>query len=153
MKCKIAVIAGILLILSMLWWVILWIANGGWPSSGPVGDPLSPHIQYVMPADGERVDEAYGFCVHFYYPAGSGMGEDPRKAVLYFFDGLNVTNRVVDIITLEYGYPDPVGEPCYTRTKLLNPGWHTVKLRYVDNIGKEFEYTWRFEVVDEHRLE
>jgi hypothetical protein len=150
MKCKIAVIVGILLVLIALRWVILWIANGGWPTSGSVGDTLPLHIQFVMPSDGERVEEAHGFCVHFYYPAGSGMGEDPQNAVLYFLDGVNVTNRVVDIVTLEYGYPDPIGEPCYTRPEPLKLGWHTVKLRYADNIGKEFEYTWRFEVVDEH---
>ena len=102
-----------------------------------------PNIQYVKLADGEQVEESYGFCVHFYYPAGNGMGEDSQKAVLYLFDGLNVTKRIVDIVVLEYGYPAPVGEPCYTRTDPLNSGWHTVKVRYyVDSIGKEFDYTW-----------
>ena len=149
MKRKIAVFAGIILVLIVLWWVIQWVANGGWPASGPVGDTLPPNIQYVKPADGEQVKESYGFCVHFYYQVGSGMGEDPQKAIRYFFDGINVTKRVIDIVTLEYGYPDPVGEPCYTRTKPLRPGWHTVKVRYIDSIGKEFEYTWRFQVLNE----
>ena len=149
MKRKIAVFAGIILVLIVFWWTIQWVANGGWPSSGPVGDTLPPHIQYVKPADGERVGESYGFCVHFYYPAGNGIGEDSRKAIRYFFDGINVTKRVIDIITLEYGYPDPMGEPCYMRTKPLRSGWHTVKVRYVDSIGKEFDYTWRFQVLNE----
>ena len=149
MKRKIAVFGGIILVLVVLWWVILWVANGGWPSSGPVGDTLPPHIQYVVPADGESVEEAYGFCAHFFYMAGSGIGEDPQKAIRYFFDGINVTKRVIDIVILEYGYPAPIGEPCYTRTEPLNPGWHTVKVRYVDSAGKEFEYTWRFHVLNE----
>ena len=149
MKRKIAVFAGIILVLIVLWWVIQWVANGGWPSSGPVGATLPPHIQYVKPADGEMIEETYGFCVHFYYQAGSGMGEDPQKAIRYFFDGINVTKRVIDIVVLEYGYPAPVGEPCYTRTKPLKSGWHTVKVRYVDSAGKEFEYTWRFQVLGE----
>jgi hypothetical protein len=149
MKRKIAVFAGIILVLIVLWWVIQWVANGGWPSSGPVGATLPPNIQYVKPADGEKVEESYGFCVHFYYPAGNGMGEDPQDAVLYFFDGINVTKRMIDIVVLEYGYPAPVGEPCYTRTDPLNSGWHTVKVRFVDSIGKEFDYTWRFQVLSE----
>ena len=149
MKRKVAVFAGIMFVLIVLWWVIQWLANGGWPSSGPVGATLPPHIQYVKPADGEQVKESYGFCVHFYYPAGNGMGENPQKAVLYFFDGINVTKRMIDIVVLEYGYPAPVGEPCYTRTKSLKSGWHMVKVRYVDSIGKEFEYTWRFQVLNE----
>jgi len=145
-KRKIAVFAGIILVLSVLWWVVQWVAHGGWPSSGPVGEPLPPNIQYVNPADGERVEEVHGFCTHFYYPAGNGIGEDRRGDVLYFFDGINITKKVIDIVTLEYGYPDPVGEPCYTRNKPLRAGWHTVMVRYIDNIGKEFEYTWRFQV-------
>jgi hypothetical protein len=150
MTNKIAVIVGLLLILIVFWWVILWIANGGWPFSGPVGDELPPHIQYVMPADGERVEEASGFCVHFYFLAGNGMNEDPRKSILYYFDGINVTKRMVDAVTLEYGYPDPVGEPCYTHPGPLNSKWHTVKVRYNDNTGKKFNYTWRFEVINKH---
>jgi hypothetical protein len=150
MKRKIALTIGISLVLIVLWRVILWITNGGWPSSGPVGDTLPLHIQYVMPADGERVKEAYGFCVHFYYEAGNGMSKDSRETVLYFFDGINITKWMVDTVTLEYGYPDSVGQPCYTRPEPLKLGWHTVKLRYDDNIGKKFEYTWRFEVVNEH---
>ena len=149
MKRKITIIIGIIPVLFLLWRVILWVERGGWPLARPVGDELPPHIQYVIPADGEMLEDAYGFCVHFYYEADNGMGEDSRKTVLYFFDGINVTKRMVDIVTLEYGYPDSVGQPCYTRPEPLNPGWHTVKLRYVDNIGKEFEYTWRFEVVAE----
>ena len=149
MKRKIVVVAGIILVLIVFWLVIQWIANGGWPSSGPVGEPLPPNIQYVKPADGERVEETYEFCVHFNYLAGHGLGDDPQKAIRYFFDGINVTKRMIDVAKLEYGYPAPMGEPCYTRTEPLNSGWHTVKVRYVDSAGKEFDYTWRFQVLDE----
>lgn len=124
--------------------------RGGWPSSGPVGDRLPPHIQYVIPTDGKKLEDISGFCVNFNYLAGTGMDEDTRKAVLYFFDGINVTEKMVDIVTLEYGYPDSVGQPCYKRPEPLKSGWHTVKLRYGDDFGKEFEYTWRFEVGNEH---
>ena len=64
MRRKILIVAGTILVLVALWQVILWVANGGWPSSGPVGDTLPPNIQYVKPADGEQVKESYGFCVH-----------------------------------------------------------------------------------------
>ena len=145
MKRKIAVFAGIILVLIAFWWVFQWVANGGgWLSTGPVGAALPPNIQYVRPADGEQVEEVYGFCVHFYYPAGNGMSEDSRSTVRYYLNGINITKRVIDIVALEYGYPDPMGEPCYKRADLLRSGWHTVKVRYVDNIGKEYEYTWRF---------
>lgn len=149
MKRKIVVFLVIILVSIILWWVIQWVGNGGWPSSGPVGAPFPPNIQYVKPADGEQVGESHGFCVHFYYPAGNGMGEDRQEDVLYFFNGINITKRVIDIVTLEYGYPDPIGEPCYTRTKPLRAGWHTVKVRFVDSIGEEFDYTWRFQVLSE----
>jgi hypothetical protein len=151
MKRKVLLIGGIvgvvILGLIALWWLIPWIANGGWPASGPVGDTYPVHIQYVRPADGERVTESFGFCVHFYFEAGRGLGDEPQKVIQYFLDGRNVTREVVDIATLEYGYPDPVGEPCLTRTEPLGPGWHTAKVRYVDLAGEQFEYTWRFEVL------
>jgi len=145
-KRIIAVVAGTILVLVVLWQVTHWVANGGWPSSGPVGEPLSPNIQYVKPADGEQVEESYGFCVHFYYPAGNGMGEDSQKTVRYFLDGTYITKGVYEVVEPEY--PVSVREPCYTRIKPLKSGWHTVKVRYVDNAGKEFEYTWRFQVLD-----
>ncbi|MFN2236360.1 MAG: hypothetical protein ACK2U1_19190 [Anaerolineales bacterium] len=149
MKRKIILIIGMILVIFLSWRLILWVERGGWPSSGPVGDKLPPHIPYVIPADGERTGESFGFCAHFTYEAGNGMDEDTRQSVRYFFDGIEVTSKMVDIVTLEYGYPDSVGQPCYTRSDPLNSRWHTAKLIYVDNIGDEFEYTWRFEVVDE----
>jgi hypothetical protein len=142
-------IGGIVVII-LFWRAILWVDRGGWPASGPVGDRLPAHIQYVIPADGEIVAETFGFCVHFNYEAGNGMDEESRNAVRYFFNGTNVSKHIIDIVTLEYGYPDSVGQPCYTHPNLLKAGWHTVKLQYGDNFGKEFEYTWRFEVRNEH---
>ena len=147
MKRKVAVFAGIMFVLIVLWWVIQWLANGGWPSSGPVGATLPPHIQYVKPADGEMVKESHGFCIHFYYPAGNGMGENSRETIRYFFNGVNVKKGIFEVVELEY--PVSVGEPCYMRTEPLAPGWHTVKVMYVDSAGQEFDYTWRFQVLDE----
>ena len=147
MKRKILIVAGIILGLVALWQAILWVTNGGWPASRPVSEPLPPHIQYVKPVDGEQVEESYGFCVHFYYPAGNGMDEDSQKTVLYFFDGFHITKGIFEVIEPEY--PVSVREPCYKRTKPLRSGWHTVKVRYVDSIGKEFDYTWRFQVLNE----
>ena len=147
MKRKILIVAGTILVLVALWQVILWATNGGWPSSGPVGATLPLNIQYVKPADGEQVEESYGFCVHFYYPAGNGMGEDSQKTVLYFFDGFHITKGIFEVVEPEY--PVSVREPCYMRTKPLRSGWHTVKVRYVDNAGEEFVYMWRFQVLVE----
>lgn len=146
MKRIVLAIGGIIFLLIILWWAITFAANGGLPSSGPVGDKLPPHIQYVFPTDGEKVEESNGFCAHFFYQAGRGMGDDPKQAIRYFMDGKNVTERVLDLVTLEYGYPDPIGEPCYERTKPLSSGWHTVKVVYVDLDGKDFKYMWRFQV-------
>jgi hypothetical protein len=149
MRHRILAIGGIIFLIVLLWWVITFVANGGWPSSGPVGGTLPPHIQYVFPADGEKVEESYGFCAHFFYPAGRGMGDDPQQAIRYFMDGKNVTEKVLDIVALEYGYPDPMGEPCYKQTEPLSSRWHTIKVTYVDSVGEDFEYMWRFQVLNE----
>ena len=149
MKRYFVVIGGIVILAVIIIWVFRWVDQGGWPSSGPAGAPLPPHIQYVKPADGETVTESDGFCVHFNYQAGIGLGDDPQQVIRYFIDGMNVTPQVVDIVTLEYGYPDPIGEPCYTREEPLNTGWHAVKVKYEDISGEEFEYTWQFQLVDE----
>jgi hypothetical protein len=148
MKRRIVIIAGIAGVLIVAWWGIIWIGNGGWPATGSVGGNYPPHIQYVAPADGEKVVTSYGFCVHFYYQADHGIGDNPEQVIRYYLDGFNVTKGVVDIARIEYGYPDPVGEPCYTREELLSPGWHTVKVRYSDLVGERFEYTWRFQVLE-----
>lgn len=149
MKGFVLKLGGITLLVIILWWVITWIANGGWPTAGPVMDTLPPHIQYVTPADGERVEETYGFCLHFYYQAGHGMGDEPQQTIRYFIDGKNVTKQVLDIVTLTYGYPDPVGEPCYRQTEPFASRWHTVKVIYADQAGEDFQYMWRFQVVNE----
>jgi hypothetical protein len=147
MKRKIFIIGGIILVLVALWQVTLWVTNGGWPSPGPMGDTLPPNIQYVKPADGEQGEESYGFCVHFYYLAGNGMGEESQKTVRYFLDGFHITEGIFEAVEPEY--PVSVREPCYTRTEPLRSGWHTVKVKYIDNVGDEFVYMWRFQVLDE----
>ena len=149
MKRRIAIIASIIIALVFLYWLVTWINNGGWPSSGPVGASLPPHIQFVAPADGESVLDSYGFCVHFNYQTGRGIGDEPKNVIRYFFNGTNVTRDLYDVSTTEYGYPDPVGEPCYNRAEPLKPGWHTVKVTYKDISGESFEYKWRFYVVEE----
>jgi len=149
MKRISAVIVGILVVAVILWRGIPWVVNGGWPSSGAVGDTLPPDIKYVRPADGELVGDSYGICVHFNYLAGRGMGEEPERVARYFLDGINVTKDIVDLVRLQYGYPDPVGEPCYSRHELLRSGWHTAKVTYEDISGERFEYKWRFVVLAE----
>ena len=146
MKRIIAVIVGILVVAVILWLGIPWAVNGGWPSSGAVGDTLPPHIQYVRPADGEVAAGSYGICVHFNYLAGRGMGEEPEQAIRFALDGVNITRDVVDLVRLQYGYPDPVGEPCYSRHDPLRSGWHTARVTYEDISGERFEYKWRFVV-------
>ena len=149
MKRIFGLIIGLFALAVILWIGIPWAVNGGWPSSGVVGETLPPHIQYVSPADGEQVGGAYGICAHFNYFAGRGMGEEPETTIRFFLDGVNVTQDVVDLVRLQYGYPDPVGEPCYTRHEPLRSGWHTAKVTYEDISGERFAYKWRFVVITE----
>jgi hypothetical protein len=65
----------------------------------------------------------------------------------YYIDGRNVTRLVYDINELEY--PTQVGEPCYRPTEPLSIGWHTAKVTYEDLSGVQFEYKWRFQVIEE----
>ena len=140
-------IFGIILIAAFLLWLIPWLKNGGWPTSGPVGNSLPPNIQHVMPGDGEILKETYGFCVHYDYNIGRGMDEKSQDSARYYFDGMNITRQVYDLISLEY--PTQVGEPCYKRDEPLSPGWHTAKVTYEDNSGNRYEYKWRFQIIDE----
>lgn len=145
---KILIIAVLLIIVAiMLFSIIRWFSYGGWPSSGPVNDPLPAHILYVTPEDGETINESFGFCVHFNFVADQGMGDEPHKAIRYFMDGNEVTANVEDIAYLEYGYPSPIGEPCYRSHEPLKSGWHNVKVKYSDASGQLFEYRWRFEIL------
>lgn len=146
MKRIIGLVVGLLVLALILGLGIQWVVNGGWPSSGAVGDILPLHIQYVRPSDGEAVAVSYGICAHFYYQAGHGMGDEPEQTIRFYLDGINVTQDVVDLARLQYGYPDPVGEPCYTQHDPLRAGWHTAKVTYVDSSGGRFAYKWRFEV-------
>ena len=148
MKRIVLILIVIVLLAGLLWGGIGWIANGGWPGSGPIGGKLPAHIEYVKPADGEVVAEANGFCVHFNYQVAGGMDEDKRYAMRFYMDGINVSKQIQDIVMLEYGYPSPVGEPCFHRLELLRTGWHTAKVKYLDNLENPFEYTWRFYVVN-----
>jgi len=147
MKRIIVVIVGLIVVAGILWFMIQWAVNGGWPSSGAVRDTLPPHIEYVSPADGKVVEDSYTVCVHFNYIAGRGLGEEPEKTIRFFMDGKNVTRDIVDLVRLEYGYPYPLGEPCYTRHEPLRSGWHTAKVTYEDISGQRFEYKWRFAVI------
>ena len=149
MKRIFAVITGVIFVAVILWLVVQWAVNGGLPSSEAVGDKLPPHIQYVSPVDGKGVEDSNGICAHFSYQAGRGLGEEPEKVIHFFLDGKNVTRDFVDLVRLQYGYPDPVGEPCYTPPKPLRPGWHTAKVTYEDISGERFEYKWRFVVIAE----
>lgn len=112
-----------------------------------MGGLLPPNIQHVLPRDGDVLEEAYGFCVHYNFQVGSGMDEESQETTRYFFDGMNVTKQVYDIVSLEY--PTQIGEPCYKRIEPINPGWHTARVTYKDNSGNLYEYKWRFQVLDE----
>ena len=147
MKQKIILIVGIVLVASFFLWLIPWLKNGGWSSSGPVRAPLPKNIEYVSPRDGDLVEETSGFCVHYDYLAGSGMDEASQKSTRYFFDGWQVTKQVYDIVDLEY--PTQIRELCYSQSDPIRPGWHTAKVIYEDNAKNRFEYLWRFQVVGE----
>jgi hypothetical protein len=140
-------VLGTMLLISFLLWLIPWLRNGGWPSSEPAGNSLPPNIEYVMPGDGEALNEAYGFCVHFNYLAGHSMNKESQETSRYFFDGRNVTKNTYDLISLEY--PTQVAEPCYKQSEPLSPGWHTAKVTYKDNAEERFDYMWRFQVIED----
>ena len=141
---KVALIIGGIAGLIALGWIALWLANGGWPASGPTGDVLPPHIYRVSPKDGEVVTETRGFCIEFHFQEGNGMGYAPIQSVRFFLDGINVTKRVNGLLTLDY--PPSGGSLCYTADIPLSSGWHTVKVTYNDSINQKFEYTWRFQI-------
>jgi hypothetical protein len=138
---------GIILVVSFFVWLIPWLDNGGWPSSGPVGNSLPPNIEHVMPRDGEALQEAYGFCVHYDYLIGRGMNDESQQSPRYFFDGRNVTQDTFDIVSLEY--PTQIAEPCFRPGEPISPGWHTAKVTYRDTAGNHYEYKWRFQIIDE----
>ena len=146
MKRWIFSILGFSFVVIIVWFVVSWLENGGGFSSGPVGGSLPPHISYVIPKDGEQVDDPFGFCVHFDYQAGEGMGHDPQTTVKYYLDGRNETEKIYDLISLEY--PTQVGEPCLVRSEALNSGWHTVKVTYEDISGMSYAYKWRFQSIE-----
>jgi hypothetical protein len=142
------IVAVIIILGLILVWFVPWITHGGLPLAGPTGDHLPPHILFVEPADGNAVVDSHGFCMHFNYVVGHGVEDEQRMANRYYLDGRNVSRLVVDLSTTEYGYPDPVGEPCLYRDEPLKPGWHTAKVRYTDTKGDQFSYTWRFFVLE-----
>ena len=143
------IIIGGSVVIGGLWVLIRWGVNGGWPGSGAIRDQLPPHIQYVVPGDGLRVENAYGICVHINYLAGRGLADESAQSLRFFLDGKHVTRDVVDVVRLEYGYPAPQGEPCYKQAEPLRPGWHTARVIYEDQSGERFEYRWRFEIFGE----
>lgn len=147
---KLALIIGGMVGIFVISWLGLWLANGGWPTSGPTGDDLPPNVQKVNPADGAFVAETNGYCVWFLFREGNGMGAKPKNKVNAFLDGVNITSSVevwTDLIS-----PPTHGRFCYNRGQPGNnlpPGWHTAKLIYTDLSFKIYVYTWRFRVGNE----
>ncbi len=82
--------------------------------------------------------------------AGNGMGDEPAESIRFYLDGKNVTREVVDVVQLEYGYPAPLGEPCYKQSEPMRSGWHTARVTYEDISGESFAYKWRFETIAEN---
>ena len=148
MAKSILIASGMILVLVIIIVVLIpWLSNGGWPSSGPVGDALPPHITYVSPADGQSTSDLNGFCVHFDYQAARGLDKEQQESMRYFLDGVSVTKKVYDIVSLEY--PTQVGEPCFRSSQPLSEGWHTAKVSYKDRVGGRYEYIWRYQVINE----
>lgn len=147
MKRLILAIGAAIILSLILWRGSTFVGHGGLPSSGPTGDILPPHIQYVNPADGDSVVTSHGFCVQFNYQAGRGLGDNPQTAIRFYIDGVNVTDSMFELVELEY--PDPLGEPCFRQSEPLSTRWHTIMVSYTDRTGEEFNYSWRFQVVGE----
>jgi hypothetical protein len=120
----------------------IWISNGGWPASGPKGDILPPHIQYVSPQDGEQVTNAHGFCVGFDFHSGNRLNEDQQNEIQFFLDGKNVSGHMHQLVELEY--PTGIAELCYRENDPLASGWHTIVVRYADVNESSHRYRWTF---------
>ena len=144
---KALLILGSITVIAVMLLAAVRLIDVGVFSSGPVNGSLPPHIVHVIPGDGERVGETFGFCVHFVYKGSKGMGNEPQDSVRYIIDGRNVSDQMHDLVGLEY--PTHVEEPCYRRSEPLKSGWHTIKVDYEDIFGVHYEYKWRFLVVDD----
>ena len=141
---RVAIIIGGAVGMLSIGWLILWLVNGGWPASGPTGNILPIHIHQVSPKDGEVVTETYGFCVEFQFQEGQGMGHNPTRTIRFFMDGINITQKMNGIVTLDY--PPSLGSLCYQSEIPLYSGWHTAKVTYIDSTKQKLEYIWRFQV-------
>jgi hypothetical protein len=130
----------------LLWLLITWVINGGWPANTASGEKLPIHIMKVQPLDGELVKSPSSFCVNFDFRAGNGMGENPTKDTHFFYDGVDVSRQTDGLITLDI--PPSGGLFCYKPGNQFLEGWHTAKVTYVDKIGDNFSYLWRFQVTN-----
>ena len=91
---KVIIVSGLLATLAVVLLVVVWLIKADVFSSGPVNGSLPPQITHVMPADGEQVGDVFGFCVHFDYQGGNGMGDEPQKSVRYYLDGRNAAVKL-----------------------------------------------------------
>ena len=143
---SIGVLAGIFLV----GLAIVWLITGNYSQSeGPTRDRKPPHIRQVSPADGEEVTEWRGYCVHFLFRVGTGMGKNPKNKINAYLDGEDITASITGVISLDS--PPSYANYCFNTSTTLLPGWHTAKVTYSDNISNNFSYTWRILVNSEQK--
>jgi hypothetical protein len=116
--------------------------------TGPTGEPPPPHVRAVRPADGQQVQAAEldEVCISFLFQAGQGLGETPQQRITVFFNGGDVTREVRWTTTRDV--PTSEGAGCFSPPVPLHDGWHTARVVYSDLADRQFQYEWRFRVVD-----
>ena len=132
----------------LIFWIMAVLINGNnLKIKGPTGDRLPPHIEQVSPSDGEDITEWEGYCVHFLFTVGNGMGKNPESKIAAYLDGDNITTSLTGVISLDS--PPSYGNYCYNSNVKISPGWHTAKVIYSDIKNRKFSYTWRILVNSE----
>jgi hypothetical protein len=132
----------IIIVAFLLWFLVHWLIDGGWPTDQASGEKIPINITKVQPTDGETVSSRSSYCVNFEFRAGNGMGEQAVAKIHFFYDGKEVTQQTNGLVTLDL--PPSAGSFCYKSDIQFSEGWHSAKVNYTDVTGKSFGYLWRF---------
>jgi hypothetical protein len=136
--------------------------GGSEPTPTPdlgLGGSLPRHLTAVSPAHGASVTNADlhagetpgaqpsqdGICATFSFAGGDGMGD--TTSVKLTVQGEDVTDSSTWALTNagEHG-PIDGGSICYTPPAAFVTGPLTVNVRYAEVTGREYTYSWQFQV-------
>jgi hypothetical protein len=136
--------------------------SGSEPTPTPdlgLGGSFPKHLTSVTPANGSSVTNAElhageapgprsgsqsGICASFTFAGGDGMGADPTSTVKLFVGGENVTDSSTWTVTTSA--PPTGGTLCYTPPAPFVTGPLTVNVRYAEVSGRQYTYSWQFQV-------